>query len=53
MRRRRAGVELVILLGQCAGHDSATMASLRTPAVCLVAKDRVLAHNTVAALYQA
>jgi uncharacterized metal-binding protein len=34
------------------GHDSATMAHLRTPAVCLVAKDRVLAHNTVAALYE-
>jgi len=46
-----AGVELVLLLGQCVGHDSATMARLRCPAVCLVAKDRVLAHNTVAALY--
>ncbi len=44
-------VELVLLLGQCAGHDSATLARLRTPAVCVVAKDRVLAHNTVAALY--
>jgi uncharacterized metal-binding protein len=48
----REGVELVLLLGQCVGHDSATMAHLRTPAVCLVAKDRVLAHNTVAALYE-
>lgn len=48
-----AGVELVLLLGQCVGHDSATMARLRTPAICLVAKDRVLAHNTVAALYRA
>ncbi|HSW30100.1 MAG TPA: DUF1847 domain-containing protein [Longimicrobiales bacterium] len=48
-----SGVELVVLLGQCVGHDSATMARLRTPAVCLVAKDRVLAHNTVAALYRA
>jgi uncharacterized metal-binding protein len=48
-----AGVELVVLLGQCVGHDSATMARLRSPAVCLVAKDRVLAHNTVAALYRA
>ena len=46
-----AGVELVLLLGQCVGHDSATMAHLRSPAVCLVAKDRVLAHNTVGALY--
>jgi uncharacterized metal-binding protein len=48
----QAGVELVVLLGQCVGHDSATMARLSTPAVCLVAKDRVLAHNTVAALYR-
>jgi len=48
-----AGVELVVLLGQCVGHDSATMARLRVPAICLVAKDRVLAHNTVAALYRA
>ncbi|HKJ92622.1 MAG TPA: DUF1847 domain-containing protein [Longimicrobiales bacterium] len=47
----RDEVELVLLLGQCVGHDSATMARLATPAVCLVAKDRVLGHNTVAALH--
>jgi uncharacterized metal-binding protein len=47
-----AGVELVLLMGQCAGHDSATMARLRAPAICLVAKDRVLAHNTVGAFYR-
>lgn len=47
----QAGVELVLLMGQCTGHDSATMARLQVPAVCVVAKDRVLAHNTVAALY--
>lgn len=45
-------VQLVLLLGQCVGHDSATMARLEVPVVCLVAKDRVLAHNTVAALYE-
>ncbi len=44
-------IELALLVGQCVGHDSATMAHLRAPAVCIVAKDRVLAHNTVAALY--
>ncbi len=49
----RDEVELVLLMGQCVGHDSATMAKLKTPAVCLVAKDRVLGHNTVAALYEA
>ena len=47
----REGVELVLLLGQCVGHDSATMAHLKAPAICLVAKDRVLAHNTVAAVW--
>lgn len=46
------GVELALLMGQCVGHDSSTMAHLQIPAVCLVAKDRVLAHNTVAALYE-
>lgn len=48
----RERVDLVLLLGQCVGHDSATIARLETPAICLVAKDRVLAHNTVAALYE-
>ena len=46
----REGVEMTLLLGQCVGHDTATMAHLRSPAACLVVKDRVLAHNTVAAL---
>lgn len=48
----RDEVELVLLMGQCVGHDSATMLHLATPAVCLVAKDRVLGHNTVAALHE-
>lgn len=47
----RAGVQLAFILGQCVGHDSATFQRLESPAVCLVAKDRVLAHNSVAALY--
>jgi uncharacterized metal-binding protein len=47
----RAGVELALSLGQCVGHDSATLERLEGPAICLVAKDRVLCHNTVAALY--
>jgi uncharacterized metal-binding protein len=46
----REGVELALVLGQCVGHDAATLKRLRAPAACLVAKDRVLAHNTVAAL---
>lgn len=48
----REAVELALILGQCVGHDSATIGRLDAPAVCLVVKDRVLAHNTVAALYQ-
>jgi uncharacterized metal-binding protein len=48
----KENVQLALLLGQCAGHDSATMAHLEAPAVCMVAKDRSLAHNTVAALYE-
>jgi uncharacterized metal-binding protein len=48
----RDPVQLVLLMGQCVGHDSATIARLRVPVVSVVAKDRVLAHNTVAALYE-
>jgi uncharacterized metal-binding protein len=48
----REGVELALLLGQCVGHDSATMRNLEAPVLCVAAKDRVTAHNTVAALYE-
>jgi uncharacterized metal-binding protein len=47
----RERVQLALLLGQCVGHDSAAMMHLKAPAVCVAAKDRVLAHNTVVALY--
>jgi uncharacterized metal-binding protein len=47
----REKVHLVLLLGQCVGHDSATMAHVEAPAICMVAKDRALAHNPAAALY--
>jgi uncharacterized metal-binding protein len=46
----RDGVELAFVLGQCVGHDAATFQKLEAPSACIVAKDRVLAHNTVAAL---
>lgn len=46
----RERVQFAIVLGQCAGHDAATFRHLIPPVVCLVAKDRVLAHNPVAAL---
>jgi len=45
----REGVQCALVLGQCVGHDAAAFRHLEAPAVCLVAKDRVLAHNTVAA----
>jgi uncharacterized metal-binding protein len=47
----REGVDLVLLMGQCVGHDSATASHLRTPVVFVAAKDRVLAHNSAGALY--
>ena len=47
----RDDVQFAMVLGQCVGHDAATLQHLESPAVCLVAKDRVLAHNTVAAVH--
>ena len=48
----REKTDLNLLLGQCVGHDTATIAALDALAVYVVVKDRVLAHNTVAALYR-
>jgi uncharacterized metal-binding protein len=47
----RESVQFVLVLGQCVGHDAATFAHLEAPTIALVVKDRVLAHNTVAAVY--
>jgi uncharacterized metal-binding protein len=47
----RESVHLALLLGQCVGHDSATMAHVNAPVLCVISKDRSLGHNTVAALY--
>ncbi len=47
----REAVDLVLLMGQCVGHDSATLSRLQTPAILVAAKDRVLAHNSAGALY--
>jgi len=47
----REDVHFTLILGQCVGHDAATLHHLEAPAVYLVAKDRVLAHNSVAALH--
>ncbi len=48
----RSHTELNILMGQCVGHDSLSIKHSKAPVICLVAKDRVMAHNTVAALYE-
>jgi uncharacterized metal-binding protein len=45
----REGIQMAFVLGQCVGHDAVTFKALEAPVICLVAKDRVLAHNTTAA----
>jgi uncharacterized metal-binding protein len=46
-----AGCQLNILVGLCVGHDALFMKASRAPVTTLVAKDRVLGHNPVAAIY--
>jgi uncharacterized metal-binding protein len=47
----QAGTQLNVLIGLCVGHDSLFFKYSRAPVTVLVAKDRVLGHNPVAALY--
>lgn len=47
-----AGTDLNILMGLCVGHDSMFYKYSDALVTTLVAKDRVLAHNPVAAVYQ-
>jgi len=47
----QAGTEFNIVLGLCVGHDSLFFKHSQAPVTVLVAKDRVLGHNPVAALY--
>lgn len=42
---------LNVILGLCVGHDSLFIKNSEALVTCLVAKDRVLAHNPVGALY--
>ncbi len=46
-----AGSQLNIVMGLCVGHDSIFYRTSKAPVTTLVAKDRVLGHNPVAALY--
>ena len=47
----QAGTQLNVLIGLCVGHDSLFFKYSHAPVTVLVAKDRVLGHNPVAALY--
>jgi uncharacterized metal-binding protein len=47
----KAGTQLNVVMGLCVGHDSLFFMHSQVPATVLVAKDRVLGHNPVAALY--
>lgn len=46
-----AGTQLNVVIGLCVGHDSLFFMHSAAPATVLVAKDRLLGHNPVAALY--
>ena len=47
----QAGTEFNVLMGLCVGHDSLFFMHSKVPVTVLVAKDRVLGNNPVAALY--
>lgn len=44
-------VDLAIVMGLCVGYDILFHKYINIPTTTLVVKDRVLAHNPVAALY--
>ena len=48
-----AGTDLNLIMGLCVGHESLFIKHSNALCTCVVAKDRVLGHNPVAALYQA
>jgi uncharacterized metal-binding protein len=45
------GCQLNILVGLCVGHDALFTKTSKAPVTTLIAKDRVLGHNPVAAIY--
>lgn len=45
------GVEFCVTIGLCVGHDALFTRAASAPVSCLVAKDRVLAHNPLGAVY--
>jgi uncharacterized metal-binding protein len=44
-------VEFCVTVGLCVGHDALFNSACSVPTSCLVAKDRVLAHNPLGAIY--
>ena len=46
-----AGTQLNVLCGLCVGHDAIFAKVSDAPVTTLIAKDRVLAHNPVGAIY--
>ncbi|WP_288760844.1 DUF1847 domain-containing protein [uncultured Veillonella sp.] len=46
-----AGVEFNVSMGLCVGHDAIFNHASSVPVTVLVAKDRVLAHNPLGAIY--
>ena len=47
------GGQIVVLIGLCVGHDTLFLQHSAAPTTVLIAKDRVLGHNPVQALYLA
>ena len=47
------GTDFNIVIGLCVGHDTLFLHHSHTPTTVMIVKDRVLAHNPVAALYTA
>ena len=48
---KKAGTELNLIMGLCVGHDTLFMKYSDAPVTVFAAKDRVLGHNPMAALY--
>lgn len=49
----KGGAQLNVVVGLCVGHDSLFLMHSKQPCTVLIAKDRVLAHNPVGAVYLA
>lgn len=48
---KEKGAEFCVTVGLCVGHDALFTGACTVPTSCLVAKDRVLAHNPLGAVY--